>query len=343
MSQRRLPVYFLLDCSESMIGDSIAAVQKGVELLLRQLRSDPNALELAYVSFITFNSTAQQIIPLSELTEVQPPKLQVRPGTALGAAFKLLHECISREVKKTTSERKGDYRPIVFLLTDGQPTDNWQGVKTAISRLANPRIAMMYAIGCGDDVDFEVLHDACDAVFKLDDMSPEKLQKLFIWLSASVQSASAAVGGSETIGGIDLGKKPPEVEVVNRGSQPHYSGPPRQVFLKMYCSSKGRPYLVRYRMNPEYERYTPVAAHPLEATSEKSSEFQIPPINSSMILGMASCPYCNNPSGVVCTCGCIMCMSPTSTEDMRCPQCRVKFTLDDCGSGGDFTVDQSAG
>lgn len=341
MSLRRLPVYILLDCSESMIGESIEAVQKGVDLLLKQLRSDPHALETAYVSIITFHATAQQIVPLSELSEVQTPQLEVRPGTSLGAAFKLLRDCISREVRKTTAEVKGDYRPIVFLLTDGQPTDDAAAVKAAISKLTNPRIANMYAIGCGDDVDFDSLHGVCDVVFQLEDMSPDKLKKLFIWLSASVQSASVAIGAGDAVGGIDVSKKPPEVEQVAPGAH-HHDGTPRQVFIKVFCSQRRRPYLIRYRLHPEYERYVPVAVHPLESNIDATAKFEVPPINASTLLGVAPCPYCENPSGGVCSCGGVMCAPSKMPASVRCPQCLKSITLGDDGTG-DFTISQSAG
>ena len=341
MSQRRLPVYLLLDCSESMIGESIEAVQKGVDLLLKQLRSDPHALETAYVSVITFHATAQQIVPLSELSEVQTPRLEVRPGTSLGAAFQVLRDCINREVRKTTADRKGDYRPIVFLLTDGQPTDNAEAVTTAISRLTNPRIANMYAIGCGDDVDFDALHGVCDVVFRLDDMSPEKLKKLFIWLSASVQSASVASGAGDAAAGIDLSKKPADVEEVTPGSH-NYDGIPQQVFLKVFCSQMRRPYLVRYRMHDGYERYVPVAVHPLESNIDSGPKFEVPAIDSSMLLGLAPCPYCENPSGGVCDCGGIMCAPDKMPANVRCPICLKSITLGQA-DGGSFTIKPSAG
>ena len=83
---RRLPVYLLVDCSESMIGEGLKAVQTGVETMLRTLRTDPHALETVWVSCIAFDSQARLLFPLTELTDVQPPKLSVRPGTAIGAA-----------------------------------------------------------------------------------------------------------------------------------------------------------------------------------------------------------------------------------------------------------------
>lgn len=73
---RRLPVYLLLDTSGSMYGEPIEAVKNGVQVLVSTLRSDPYALETAYLSIITFNSTAQQVTPLTELANFQAPNLE---------------------------------------------------------------------------------------------------------------------------------------------------------------------------------------------------------------------------------------------------------------------------
>ena len=60
---RRLPVYLLVDTSGSMHGEAIEAVRNGLQVLVSALRQDPYALDTAYLSVITFNSSAQQIIP----------------------------------------------------------------------------------------------------------------------------------------------------------------------------------------------------------------------------------------------------------------------------------------
>lgn len=84
---RRLPVYILLDTSGSMYGEPIEAVKNGVQVLVSTLRSDPYALETAYLSVITFNSTAQQDVPLTELASFQQPTLTASGCTALGELY----------------------------------------------------------------------------------------------------------------------------------------------------------------------------------------------------------------------------------------------------------------
>ena len=342
MSQRRLPVYMLLDCSESMIGEAIGAVQRGVDLLIRQLRSDPHALETVHVSIITYHATAQQVVPLTELADVQAPELSVRPGTSLGAALNLLRVCINREVRKTTAMQKGDYRPIVFLLTDGQSTDDWESVRETIDRLTHPKIANLYAIGCGDDVDFDTLHRASDIVFKLKDMTSQTLGKLFIWLTGSVQGASQGVGaGAGDLAGIDLSKRPDDVREVAPGSEPAYDGPSRQVFLKAYCSKVRRPYLMRFRLDDDGQGYVPVGSHEMDASSDAGPGFDVPPINVSMLLGCCRCPYCENPGAGVCGCDALMCVPDNPPPSMTCPRCEQQVSLGN--SGGDFSINQSAG
>ena len=121
---RRLTVYLLLDTSGSMYGEPIEAVKNGVQTLISTLRSDPYALETAYLSIITFNSTAQQITPLTELAAIQQPNIDAGGCTVLGGALELLAKKVDSEITKTTAEVKGDWRPLVFLMTDGEPTDS---------------------------------------------------------------------------------------------------------------------------------------------------------------------------------------------------------------------------
>lgn len=121
---RRLPVYLLLDCSGSMYGEPIEAVKNGVQVLVSTLRQDPYALETAYLSIITFDSSAQQVSPLTELAAFQQPNIQASGCTALGEALALLSQKADQEVTKTTAEQKGDWKPLVFIMTDGEPTDD---------------------------------------------------------------------------------------------------------------------------------------------------------------------------------------------------------------------------
>lgn len=118
---RRLPVYLLVDTSGSMYGEAIESVRNGLQVLVSALRQDPYALETAYLSIITFDSSARQITPLTELMSFQMPKINANGATAMGEALSLLADCINREVIKGSADVKGDWKPVVFLFIRWRP------------------------------------------------------------------------------------------------------------------------------------------------------------------------------------------------------------------------------
>jgi uncharacterized protein YegL len=187
---RRLPVYLLLDCSGSMSGEPIEAVKQGVKALLSELRGDPQALETAYLSVITFDSTARQIIPLTELMQFKEPDLTAGGATALGAALKLLTNCIKSEVRKSTSSQKGDWKPLVFILTDGEPTDEWQ---KAANELMTAKPANIIACAAGANADTTVLKQITECVVVMNTLSAGDLAQFFAWVSGSIKMSSKSL------------------------------------------------------------------------------------------------------------------------------------------------------
>jgi uncharacterized protein YegL len=335
MSQlRRLPVYLMLDCSESMAGPAIESVAKGVQLVHEELRSNPLAIETAYLSVITFNRYAKQVVPLTEVLQFTPPPLSVRTGSALGAALTLLLQCMKKEVVRTTATTKGDYKPLVFLLTDGQPTDAWEPAADALRAANNPRIANIYAIGCGPDVDTDSLRRITDIVLMMSDLSPEGFKKFFVWLSASVQTASARLDAAG--GPIDMPPLPDSIAVAppSMGVKDEL---PRQVFLQARCQKTKKPYLMRFAR--QGRRYEAISAHPLEVIEEDAGDY-LPPISSSLLDGCPDCPYCNNEVAGKCPCGVIFCNDINPRGPVICPACNSELTAGDSRS---FKIRRSQG
>jgi len=339
MSIRRLPVYLVLDCSESMAGPAMEAVNRGVATLLAELKSSPQALETVFLSIITFSSNARQVVPLTEILQVQLPRLSIRPGTALGAALQLLGTCLKRDVVRTDRSTKGDYRPLVFLMTDGQPTDAWEDAANTIRGLREPKIANLYAIGCGDDVDGGILYRITDVVLKMPDMSPEAFRKFFVWLTASVSSASLCVAdGKDNVlpNSVPL---PDDVLMIAPREAPREDARQRQVFLRACCSKTKRPYLMRFGMAADGVHYAAKAAHPLEDASGFGGS-EMPAVDSSLLLGCPSCPHCGNPRAGMCPCGTLFCNSTTQVDSITCPTCHAELKV---GGGGGFSLRQSSG
>ena len=210
---RRLPVYILIDTSGSMHGEPIEAVRNGLQVLISSLRQDPYALETAYISVITFSSNAEQLIPLTELMSFQIPDVNASGTTALGGALSLLVDCIGKEVKTGNAEQKGDWKPVVFLLTDGAPTDD---VDYGIQQLKRAKFGTFVACAAGPGADTDTLKRISEIVVSLDTADANSIKSFFQWVSSSISVSSQKIeqGGKEVAGLNELPPPPPELNVV---------------------------------------------------------------------------------------------------------------------------------
>ncbi len=210
---RRLPVYLLLDCSGSMYGEPIEAVKNGVQVLVSTLRQDPYALETAYLSFITFDSSARQVSPLTELSAFQQPNIQASGCTALGEALALLAQKADQEVTKTTADQKGDWKPLVFIMTDGEPTDD---LNKGLAEFKKRKWGMVVACAAGSGANTDTLKKITECVVSLDTADSATIKAFFKWVSASVSSGSMKVEetGAEATTLSELPPPPPEVNIV---------------------------------------------------------------------------------------------------------------------------------
>lgn len=210
---RRLPVYLLLDTSGSMYGEPIEAVKNGVQTLISTLRNDPYALETAYISIITFNTSAQQVTPLTELAAFQQPTIEASGCTAMGEALGLLAQKIDSEVTKTTAEVKGDWRPLVFIMTDGAPTDN---IEIGLADFKKRKCGVVVACAAGQGANTEVLKQITENVVQLDTTDSSAIKAFFKWVSASISTSSKSVEetSAETATMSELPPPPPEVNIV---------------------------------------------------------------------------------------------------------------------------------
>jgi uncharacterized protein YegL len=188
-SGRSLPIYLLLDCSESMSGAPIEALRQGMQMLYDELMDDPETRSKVKISVITFNDIAMQtdLVPIKSFIA---PILTASGARRLDGALLLLAESIEHDVRLNTSTQRGDYCPLVFLLTDGPSSYPIEKPLARLRALRYNHKPMIIALGAGPDVDEAELRRITDNVLFAADISGEKLREYFQFISGSVQSSS---------------------------------------------------------------------------------------------------------------------------------------------------------
>ena len=203
ISRRMCPVIFLLDTSGSMSGAPIGAVNAAIEGVLPELISmnESNADNEIKVAIMTFDFEAQWVTGENDLVAPEVLKanwidLNADGLTAMGAAFSELNKKLSVShgfMKRAT----GSVAPVLFLLSDGDPTDDFQAGLQELKKNNWYKVAVRVAIGYGDSND-DVLREFTgnnETVLHTND--PKDLKKMIHFVA--VTSSKVASTGSNAI------------------------------------------------------------------------------------------------------------------------------------------------
>lgn len=195
-----------------MKGEPIESVKVGLDAMLASLRNDPFALESSAISIITYDKDVNVALPLTMVENVQIPNIVVPDSgpTNMGAALKLLCKQIDSEVHMSTPERKGDWMPLLFIMTDGKPSDI-QEYNEAVTMIQEKNFATIVACAAGPKAKVEPLKALTDRIYTLDTMDMDTFKQFFQWVSVTVQEGNRSVGASPI---SDLPPAPAEVNFV---------------------------------------------------------------------------------------------------------------------------------
>ena len=342
---RRLPIYFVIDVSESMVGEPIEQVQKGMRDIIQELRTDPYALETAWASVIAYAGKAQTLTPLTELFKFYPPVIPIGGGTSLGAALDYLMRDIDTNIVKTTAEQKGDWKPIIFLFTDGTPTDDPTKAIQRWNEKYRSRTQMV-VISIGDNIDPLLFGQLTGEIIRFNPSDSLSYKYFFKWMTDSIKTTSMSVTDYNDdeiklapIDGINLEKVDPNKQLkVDENF----------AVLVGKCQTTGKKYLIKYAKRSHklegLEMFNAtdfklVGAYPIDGeTYDKLSDGKSTnrKINSMELVGAPTCPCCGNQFGLVtCECGNVFCVGESPVN--KCPWCGMEGTLGTAEGGIDIS------
>jgi uncharacterized protein YegL len=197
---RRLPVYFLLDTSGSMNGEPIQALNNALSGMISTLRSDPQASETLWISIITFDREVKELMPLTDLQSFQLPEIvcpQSGP-TFTGKALSFLAEKIKADIKKSTPDQKGDWKPLLFVFTDGKPSD-LQLYKDTIPLIKSQNFGAIVGCAAGSKADDLLLKELTKDVVHLETADSNTLKRFFLWVSDTIEQGNKSMGTTDTV------------------------------------------------------------------------------------------------------------------------------------------------
>ncbi|MBS1850457.1 MAG: VWA domain-containing protein [Acidobacteria bacterium] len=184
---RPLHFIWLLDCSGSMTeGGKIQALNNAIREVIPAMRkaAESNPEAQFYVRAIKFSSGAEwHVATPTLLSEFKWVDLKADGETDMGQAFALLSEEL-----RTMETNTRQLPPVLVLVSDGKPTDDWKGALQALLNVPWGKRAVKQAIAIGQDADFETLQKFIDnperQVLRAD--NAEQLVRWIKWVSTSV-------------------------------------------------------------------------------------------------------------------------------------------------------------
>jgi uncharacterized protein YegL len=191
----RCACVLLLDVSGSMSGARIKALNEGLRAFATDLNGDSLARQRVEVAIVTFGGKVDVVQDFVTAGQFEPSTLASGGGTPMGAAIEQAIDMVDGRKRQYREHGVVYYRPWVFLITDGEPTDDWKEAARRIHAAEEANGLAFFSVGV-EGANIEVLRQiAVRDPLQLDGL---KFVELFVWLSQSQRSVSSSRPGDQT-------------------------------------------------------------------------------------------------------------------------------------------------
>lgn len=190
----RVACVLLLDNSYSMAGTPITHLNTGLSEFKQALLADPLARKRVELALVTFGPV-EIVTGFTPVDDFDPPTLQAREMTPMGEAILTALDLLERRKQVYRDHGIQYYRPWLFLLTDGAPTDNINEAVRRLREAQDQKKCTFFPVGVGD-ADMDTLKQLAGStpVWKLQGL---QFRELFRWLSSSVSQIAKSQPGSK--------------------------------------------------------------------------------------------------------------------------------------------------
>lgn len=205
-ADRRCPTVLLLDVSGSMSGRPLEELQAGLTQYIDEVAADSLAKRRLEIAIVTFGGTVQVVQEFATPDKVLIPTLSASGDTPMGQAIVAGLDLLKDRRIELSRQAVPQYKPWVFLITDGGPTDDGREIwHEGVRRLRESRQnrAQFFAVAV-EGANLEKLKDLCEETRPSDEESrpPLKLQgvrfrELFQWITQSQKAVTQSNPGDK--------------------------------------------------------------------------------------------------------------------------------------------------